>query len=172
MQRSRTALCVDLGRRLAEWDSGVPLSVIQVRVDNYSQIVAEQGQASANLVLRTTTQFLTAVTRDVDLVAEYDLATFAVQLPGAELVGAIAVAERLREAVARCVLAAERGALRFTISLGGAEAMEGDTSQRLLRRAGEALDAAIRAGGNCGFFHNGNWSETVEAARQRLKVSC
>ena len=171
-QRSRTALCVDVGRRLADWGRGVPLSVLLVRVDNYPQIAAEHGQHTANLVLRTTAQFLTAVTRDVDLVAEYDLATFAVQLPGAELVNAITVAERLREAVARCVLSTERDSLRYTISLGGTEAMDGDKTERLLRRAGEALDAAIRSGGNCSFFHNGHWSETVDAARERVKVPC
>jgi diguanylate cyclase len=172
VQRSRTALCVDIGRRLAEWDRGIPLSVILVQIDNYPRIAAEHGQQTADLVLRTTSQFLTAVTRDMDLVAEYDLATFAVQLPGAELTNAITVAERLREAVARCVLSTERGAMRFTVSLGGAEAVDGDKTERLLRRAGESLDSAIRSGGNCSFFHNGHWSETVEAARERAKVAC
>jgi diguanylate cyclase len=172
MLRSRTAFCVDLGRRLAEWDRGIPLSVILVQVDHYSEIAAEHGQHAADLVLRTTAQFLTAVTRDMDLVAEYDVAVFAVQLPGAELANAITVAERLREAVARCVLAADHGSLRYTISLGGAEAMDGDKTERLLRRAGEALDAATRAGGNASYFHNGFWSETVTAALERVKVPC
>ncbi len=172
MLRSRTAFCVDLGRRLAEWDRGIPLSVILVQVDHYSAIAAEHGQHAADLVLRTTAQFLTAVTRDMDLVAEYDPATFAIQLPGAELANAIAVAERLREAVARCVLAADHGSLRFTISLGGAEAMDGDKTERLLRRIGEALDAASRAGGNASYFHNGFWSETAAAARERVRVPC
>jgi hypothetical protein len=50
--------------------------------------------------------------------------------------------------------------------------VDGDKTERLLRRAGESQDSAIRSGGNCSFFHNGHWSETVEAARERAKVAC
>jgi diguanylate cyclase len=171
--RNRTAFCVDLGRRVADWERGGPtLAVLLVKVDRYPELAAVYGDQVAALILRTTAQFLAAVTRDAEMVAEYDQATFAVQLPAAELLRTITIIERLREAVARCTLPTDRGPLRITISIGGAEVIEGDKLERLLGRAGEALEAAIHCGGNAGYFHNGQWSETVRAVLERLKVSC
>ena len=132
--------------------------------------VKKVGKARRQTGLSVITELLSE--NHAEMVAEYDAATFPVQLPSAELLRTITIIERLREAVGRCTLPTERGPLRITISIGGAEVIEGDKLERLLGRAGEALEAAIHSGGNAGYFHNGQWSETVRAVLERLKVTC
>lgn len=159
-----------LTRRIAEWKRGgtVP-SVLLVRIDNFANIVSTHGKHAGELVLSATTQFLNAALRDMDLVAQYDEATFAVLLPGAELVNTVRVAERLREAVARCPLPIDAGRFRFTVSLSTAQATQNDNVSRLLVRSQEALDAAFKSGGNCTYFHNGQWCELANALLERMK---
>jgi GGDEF domain-containing protein len=77
--------------------------------------------------------------------------------------------ERLRGAVASCSLPTEQGQLRFTVSLGAAAAMDGDDTSALMRHAAEALDAAVKSDGNCGYFHNGQWSEMIRLTLQETR---
>ncbi len=164
---NRTEFCIILARRLAEWRrGGATPSVIMLRIDDFPQIAGKFGQRAGCLVLKATAQFLNAAIRDMDLMAHYESATFAVLFPGTWLANVIGIAERLHEAIARCCLPTERGQLKFTVSIGGAKAVESDDTKRLLERTQEALEAAWEAGGNCSMFHNGAWSETVSAAME------
>jgi len=165
---NRTEFCIILARRLAEWRrGGATPSVLMVRIDNYPQIVSDNGTRVGDLVVKATSQFLGAAIRDMDLVAQYDTCTYAVLFPGTWLTNVIRIAERLREAIAKCSLPGRQGPLRFTVSIGGAKAMETDDTKRLLERSVEALEAAEETGGNCSLFHNGAWSETISAATER-----
>ena len=169
---NQAAFCTMLGGRLAEWRrGGAPPSVILVRIDGYPTIVSGHGQQAGDVAVRTTTRFLNAAVREMDLVASYDAQTFAVLLPGAGMAAVIGVAERLRQAIARCTLPVDADQLRFTISLGGAEAMTGDDIQKMLCRTEEALGAAITSGGNCSYFHNGQWSDSASAALESASPS-
>ena len=165
----RTEFRTVLGRRLDEWRrGGVPPSVVLFRIDDYPKIISSRGQQATDMVLSATTQFLRTAIRDMDLLGGYDVATLAVLLPGAELANTIGVAERLRAAIDRCTLPLGDDPLHFTVSVGAAEAIETDNTSKLLRRAEEALDAALKCGGNCTYFHNGEWSETVSASLARI----
>ncbi|MDY0168441.1 MAG: GGDEF domain-containing protein [Thermoguttaceae bacterium] len=167
---NRTEFCIILAKRLAEWRrGGATPSVIMIRIDDFGRIAGKYGERVGSLVLKATAQFLNAAIRDMDMVAHYDTATFAVLFPGTWLANVIGIAERLREAIARCCLPTDRGQLKFTVSIGGAKAMESDDSKRLLQRTEDALVAASEAGGNCSMFHNGAWSETVSAAMERVE---
>jgi len=175
VRRDREELCDResfrslLGQRLSEWSrGGVPPSVMLVRIDDYSKLTSSYGQQAADMALRATTQFLKAAIRDMDLLARHDVATFSVLLPGANLAHTIGIAERLREAISHCALPFEGDTLRFTVSLGGAEAIGDESAARLLGRTEEALDAALKGGGNCSYFHNGQWSETASASLERI----
>lgn len=170
--------CTMLGKRLAEWRrGGLPPSVLLIHIDRYQSVVAEHGHPAGNRVLRATMQFLRAAIRDMDLVAQYEDTTYALLLPGAGLGNAIGVAERLRRAIGRYALPLgqdpQGGTYRvqFTVSVGGAEASGGDDTPRLLSRAQEALDSAIQSGGDTSYFHNGQWSETADAALVKVKSS-
>jgi diguanylate cyclase (GGDEF)-like protein len=153
---------------LAEWRrGGAPPAVVLVRIDDHAGILLRQGRPAALMVLRATAQFLGAAVRDMDMVAEYDENTFALLLPGAVLANVLSVAERVRQAIARCELPVAGGRLNFTVSVAGVVTIKSDETQMLLWRAEEALDSALKAGGNCCYFHNGQASETSAAALQR-----
>lgn len=159
---NRTSFCMVLGRRLAEFRrGGEPMSVILLHVDGYERIVGKFGAQAGELALRVTTQFLTASFREMDLVAHFQDATFAALLPSAKISNAVNVAERLRQAIARCKFPVGNDRFQFTISLAGAEASNDDDTERLLARAYDALEEAIKSGGNRTCFHNGQWPELV-----------
>lgn len=169
---NRSAFASTLTGRLAEWRRGGSApSVILIQIDNLAEIFSRHGQQVSNLVLKTTGQFLLAAVREMDLVGRFeDSETFALLLPGAGLVNAAAVAERLRQAALRCALPVQGAQLRYTISLGGAEATTSDDSDHLVKRAEQALLCAVKSGGNCSYYHNGQWSETVYATLQQAKT--
>jgi len=168
---NRTAFCTMLGSRLAEWrrGGGQPAALL-LHIDRYVEIVAARGQQVGSQMQRAVFRLLMAAIREMDLIAHYDCDTFAVLLPGLELAATVNVAERLRQAIAQSALATDNGPLRFTVSVGGAEAMDGDDTATLLRRTQEALEAAVKSGGNCCYFHNGQWSETLLTALERAQA--
>lgn len=169
---NRTAFCSLLSNRLAQYRrEGSPPSVILARVDRFKRMTADHGEHAGQMVLRTLAQFLLAAVREMDTVAYYDSVTFAMLLPGTSLLHAAMVAERLRRAVTESSLPLAGGQLHFTISLGGAEANEGDDLERLLRRTEIALDCAVRGGGNSSYYHNGQWSEIANAFLERAPAA-
>ncbi len=158
-----------LSQRLAEWKrGGVPPAVILVRIDDYQQIVSKHGKHVGSMVLRATNQFLKAALRDMDLLSQHGNATFAVLVPGAHIHDLIAIAERLRETISNCSLPLENGRIHFTISISGAEATGNEDALKLLHRAVEALEAALKSGGNCSYFHNGQWAEAAGTALEKV----
>jgi diguanylate cyclase len=169
---NRMAFCTLLRHRLAEWRRGgrTP-SVVLVRVDEFDRVLAQHGPRGGKLVLEATAKFLTAAVREMDIVAAIDDRLFAILLPGAGLINAINISERLRQAIATCTLPGDHGQIQFTVSIGGAEAERRDDTAQLLRRAEEALLASTKSGGNCSYFHNGQWSETAAVARERLQTA-
>jgi diguanylate cyclase len=161
---NRTAFCSVLSNRLAECRRGsASLAVILARIDHFDRVVGVHGQTAGQIVQRTLAHFLVAAVREMDTVAYYDNVTYAMLLPNTALVSAALVCERLRRAVAASALPLGGRQVSFTISLGGAEANEGDDLERILRRSELALDCASKAGGNNSFYHNGQWSETAAA---------
>jgi diguanylate cyclase len=161
----RSAFCTELRRRLAQWQRGGPRpALLMVYIDNYPAIVTAHGQEVGNLVLRAMRLFLVAAIREMDVAAYSDTATFVLLLPETGQAGLQNVAERVRQAVGRRMLPLESGPMHLTVSLAGAEAVENDDFQRLLHRTEEALHAARKSGGNCTYFHNGQWMELAETA--------
>jgi diguanylate cyclase len=166
---NRTAFCTVLSNRLAECRRGSPSpAVVLARIDDFERIVTQHGETAGAIVHRTLAHFLLAAVREMDTVAHYDSVTFAMLLPGTSLVNAAHVCERLRKAVAASALPLNGGQVKFTISLGGAEANEGDDLERILRRTELALECAKRVHGNASFYHNGQWSEVADAFINRL----
>jgi diguanylate cyclase len=166
----RAAFEASLCRRLDQWrGGGLPPAVVLVRVDRYRKITSVHGEQTGERVLQTALQLLEAAVRDKELLGQYDDATFAVLLPGANLAATVGMAERLREAITRCRLHSDHGQLQFTVSVSAAAATEGDDTSKLLERAEEALDAALKSGGDCSYFHNGHWSEIAQTTLQETR---
>jgi diguanylate cyclase len=146
---NRTAFADEVRRRLAESQRyQSPLSVMLVRIDGYEQLVARHGASAGVTVMRALAQFVSAATREMDLVAQHGQDTFAMLLPGTVAADVAGVAQRLRLAVQRIPLTIDGDQLRFTVSAGVALARGGDDPKDLVLRAQAALDSATQAGGN------------------------
>ena len=167
---SKSEFALSLGRRLAEWRRrGAAPAIVMMRIDNFPALAQRHGRVIAELVLRSAVQFLKASIRAMDLGSEYAEATYAMLLPGASTSELVRVAERLRQAVARCVLPIEGQAVQFTVSLAGAVATQTDTTEEMLARVESALVQAAASGGNCTFFHNGRLAESAQDTLERLR---
>jgi diguanylate cyclase (GGDEF)-like protein len=163
---------LSLGRRLAEWRRrGAAPALLLMRIDDFANLSQRHGQAIAEVVLRSAMQFLTASVRSMDLGSEYGAATFAMLLPGASSTELIRVAERLRQAVARCALPIGGQSVCFTVSLAAAVAIQTDTTEQMLARVEAALEQATAAGGNCTYFHSGNEAEPANATMERIRTT-
>ncbi|QDU98711.1 Response regulator PleD [Lignipirellula cremea] len=167
---NREAFIDDLSRRLAEWRrGGTVMSVIELKVDNYDQLIEKQGAAVGKVLLRTATQFLNAAMREMDHIGRTDEDRFGVLLPTAKLGDACNVADRLRSAIARCKLPLGKGQLQFTVSLGVVESRREETAEQLMLRVKEASNYASQQGGNCTCHHVGE--KLVKATIQEATAS-
>lgn len=131
----------------------VPLALLICDVDFFKAYNDHLGHAAGDECLRMVSHALrTGLIRAGDMVARIGGEEFAVLLPGAGLVGASKVAERLREAVQASAIAHPHSAVSavVTVSIGLAvthpeEPLEFDALYRL---ADEALYRAKQAGRN------------------------
>lgn len=153
----RQAFHDDVYRRIAEWKrGGSDLSLLLIGVDDLAGLQQQHGEPVVSTVMKAATQFLKAAMRDMDHVARYDHDMFGLLLPTAEIEAAKSIAERLRRAIARCRLPAGKTQVQFTISIGVAQARQGDDCDQLIARTYTALQAARIAGGNVGYAQEGN----------------
>lgn len=140
---TRDEFVKDVGRRVAEWKrTSQPLSLVLLSINDFAGCRDLYSAGGCDVIIRAVTQFLKATMRDMDHVARFDEQTFALLLPSAKIDAAQAIAERLRQAIARCTLAHGEEQLRFTVSLGLAEARHGDDRDGLVARAETALKSA------------------------------
>ncbi|MEW6373811.1 MAG: GGDEF domain-containing protein [Pseudomonadota bacterium] len=135
---------------------GIALSVILCDIDHFKRINDTHGHAAGDQVLGAFAALLRAMTREtVDSVIRYGGEEFLVVLPQTELAGALALAERVREAFAHAAIAAGEGAcVAATASFGVACVPAGQAAapasvDALIGAADEELYAAKRGGRNC-----------------------
>jgi diguanylate cyclase (GGDEF)-like protein/PAS domain S-box-containing protein len=133
---------------------GGPLALVIFDVDHFKQVNDTYGHQVGDAVLRWLGHRLRAGIRALDRAVRYGGEEFAVILPGAGAREALALAERLREAVAAepCVVALDNEpplAIPVRISLGVActDAVRG-TEHDLIQAADAALYAAKHQGRN------------------------
>lgn len=126
-----------------------PMVVLAVDIDHFKAINDRHGHASGDEVLRMVANTLAAHVRPNDVVARTGGEEFAVCCPGMDRGSALALAERLRAAIAARTVPLPGGPLRCTASLGVSAPCT--THADLERGAGEAdraLYAAKAAGRN------------------------
>lgn len=148
--------------RVAEWQRmKVPLSLIVLKLDEYDRI-RDIGEKAAGFAVDAVARLLRTASRKMDMVARCDEDAFAIMLPSCDLSEAVTPAERVRKAVAACDKLKYQGTtVRFTVSVGIAEATEGDDASSLLERAETATRQAVARGSNCTYLHNGATCESV-----------
>jgi diguanylate cyclase len=151
-----TRLCNRRGleRALEELDAtglgGAALLLLDL--DHFKSINDTHGHLLGDKVLRAVAQILRANIKGRDVAARVGGEEFAVFLPETSLAGAAALAQRIREAVARLRLRRtdkdEYVVGNITASIGVATGESEDSLHGLIERADEALYAAKRSGRN------------------------
>lgn len=142
-----------------------PFGVLLCRIDG-GGIVTDLMLQAAALAIRNTL-------RDSDAAARFGPEDFLLLLPETDSDGLAMAADKVRTAVAGLEL---EGLDRCTLSIGGAVTLVGrNRAEDLLRRAGQALDAAQAAGGNRVMVAGGadvglqpGWRATLPAALDEL----
>jgi diguanylate cyclase (GGDEF)-like protein len=129
---------------------GGSLALILADLDNFKQVNDRFGHQAGDEVLRSFADILRETVRDIDVAARYGGEEFAILLPQTDIVGAEALAERLREAVeSRAMAHVQDSPVTVTSSFGVASFPEAVTGPGLFAAADEALYRAKRAGKNC-----------------------
>lgn len=141
-----------LARLAIEFDrrsrSGQSCAVLMLDIDRFKSINDTHGHDAGDAVLCTMVLTCTAELRTVDMLARWGGEEFLVLLTDTDAEAAIAIAERLREAVAAMLVPVGSNAIiAFTVSIGVAVPVNDDLHD-LLRRADAALYAAKAGGRN------------------------
>jgi diguanylate cyclase (GGDEF)-like protein len=128
-----------------------PLSVLIIDVDHFKKINDTMGHGAGDAALKALAERLQKSVRTEDVVARYGGEEFAVIARGIKAAGALLLAERMRETVARLRVSYETYTIAFTVSIGVATMDQNRrfaTVDALLKSADEALYAAKNSGRN------------------------
>jgi diguanylate cyclase len=133
-------------------ESGVPLSLAMIDIDDFKKVNDQHGHPVGDRVLLCTALWLGKVVRRTDLVARYGGEEFVVILNDAKIQQ---VEARLNQALADLAANSfeyehegEKRTIRYTASIGITELAAGDVPADLVKRADEALYEAKRKGKN------------------------
>ncbi|GAB5389516.1 MAG: PleD family two-component system response regulator [Alphaproteobacteria bacterium] len=132
-------------------DDGSPLAALTFDIDHFKMINDNHGHQSGDEVLVEVARRVTGVFRNADMVARMGGEEFVVILPEVDEQRGLALAERLRAAIADkpFAISAEAGQVKITVSVGAAVTRDpAEPPQSLLSRADEALYEAKNAGRN------------------------
>jgi len=129
---------------------GGSFGVIFADIDHFKMINDRHGHHSGDVVLREVTQRMMGCSRPYDTLGRYGGEEFLIVLPGSDGLGALTVAERIRESFAKRPVHTSAGPVPLTLSLGvAAEGGEAVTdAAALLQAADSALKRAQQNGRN------------------------
>ncbi len=146
------------------------LSAIAFDIDRFKTINDTYGHAAGDVVLKAVTEVVGQTLRQSDLLGRLGGEEFAVILPDTDAAGAMAVAEKLRHAIAALAFPGSRPPMRVTASLGVAVLDPGaDDLDALLVKADEALYEAKGAGRNrCLAWRGATVATTRQIERRRV----
>jgi diguanylate cyclase (GGDEF)-like protein len=124
-----------------------PLALLMTDLDDFKRINDRWGHPFGDVVLREFAAALTASIREIDLAGRWGGEEFAVVLPGTDVEGGAALAERIRTTLAgRPVTAPDGEVVHITASFGVAAYPELECKDDLIAAADGALYEAKRAG--------------------------
>jgi len=129
--------------------TGAPLALVLADLDHFKRWNDELGHASGDQILRQVADAMADVVRDSDLLARYGGEEFAILAPATELDSAVALAERLRRAIAETDFSVEPAADGRQVSASFGVALFDGDSARLFSQADRALYAAKEGGRDC-----------------------
>ncbi|MBI1364762.1 MAG: PleD family two-component system response regulator [Alphaproteobacteria bacterium] len=133
--------------------TGRPLSVMILDIDHFKAINDTYGHDVGDRVIQNIAERIRSSIRGIDLACRYGGEEFLIAMPDTEKDFARIVAERLRQEIAthKVTVNGGRDQLQVTVSIGIASTADGeneDTSQKLIKRADQALYGAKSGGRN------------------------
>ena len=124
-----------------------PFAVVLADLDDFKRINDGHGHHAGDLALRSFGRLLAEHIRDFDVAGRLGGEEFAVLLPQTNVTEAMAVAGRIRDALATTSIdVGDDSTVRLTASFGVADSGPSGSTDELLRRADDALYSAKRAG--------------------------
>lgn len=127
---------------------GIPFSLVMCDIDDFKGINDRHTHVVGDEVLIRFAELLRSNARESDMVARVGGEEFILLLPETDLVGAEAVAEKLRFAVESFDWGQVRPAIEVSMSAGVTTASPGDNAETLFQRVDENLYRAKRMGKN------------------------
>jgi diguanylate cyclase (GGDEF)-like protein len=148
---NRRSLLTQLGtefRRARRY--GLPMSLVLLDLDNFKAVNDGHGHLTGDAALSRVGGILRSFARAVDVAGRYGGEEFLLVMPHTNLVGAVSVADRIRQSIEAAVIHdAEGRPVRISCSVGTVEMdAEVKTEQELIARADRALYKAKNAGRN------------------------
>jgi len=123
--------------------------LLMLDLDFFKRVNDGYGHAAGDAVLKAFAEIVRHSSRTIDVPARLGGEEFAILLSGADKNDALAMAERLREQVAKTVIEHNAGPVRITVSIGAAALLANDSnSEAVLHRADSALYEAKDKGRN------------------------
>ncbi len=134
--------------RARRYGSGAALLLVDV--DRFHRLCESRGTAAGDAVLRALARNTEPTLRGADALARFGGPQLAVWLAHADPIGALDVAERIRERIEGLDIPFDPQDLRVTVSVGVAALRPAHQSlSALIDDADAAVQAARQAGGNC-----------------------
>ena len=129
---------------------GEDAALLMVDIDRFARLNDTHGLAFSDAMLIEVTRLTSATLRPYDLMARFGGGVLVVYLPHTDPMGALDVAERIRERIAGLRLTQDAKTASSTVSVGVAPIGEGHASlEAVITDAGIALRDAKAAGRNC-----------------------
>lgn len=122
--------------------------IMLLDIDNFKMINDRYGHDTGDIVLKAVARTLTSLKRDDDLLVRWGGVEFLVAWPDTTLEAAIAVSERLRQAIAELEIEVNSTPIRVTFSAGLAELKSGESLNETVKTADKWLYAAKGSGRN------------------------
>lgn len=128
--------------------SGRDLSAIMVDLDHFKSINDLHGHALGDAALVETARILSASARQGDIVARWGGEEFLLLLPETRLDDALALADRLKDAISSIRIPSGNGPVRLTASFGVAQKAGHDSLEELISEADALLYRSKKEGRN------------------------
>ena len=143
---------------------GSYFTIMFLDLDGFNTINSQYGHQGGDVILRQAAGVAKQLMRGRDMVARFAGDTYALVLPQTTMHDALPVAERVRAAIEQTEYGHGNYPLRLTASVGVAQWQVEERPAELSERAQQALDAAVQAGGNLCYWHDGKACFPVSSA--------
>ncbi len=130
----------------------IPLSLLLIDLDNFKKMNDTFGHLMGDALLRHTSQLFMKICRQEDTIFRYGGEEFIILLKHTKKIGALQLANRMRETIANTPCLTRGHALTVTTSIGITTLREKDSIEHFISRADEAMYQAKEQGKNCCIF--------------------